>query len=78
MVSFEITDPIKLIIHEIKNTSLDRDNIAVTYAIIITRFGNKANWLLINTLIINRWSRSGLEYIKSKAWKLVEQTKEDV
>jgi hypothetical protein len=31
--------------------------------------GNEINWTKVNRAIIDRWSRSGLERIKSAAWK---------
>jgi hypothetical protein len=31
--------------------------------------GNEIDWTKINNSIINRWSKSGLERIKSAAWK---------
>ena len=29
----------------------------------------KIDWEKVNTAIINRWSISGLEYIKKRAWE---------
>lgn len=36
----------------------------------------KVCWKTINTAIINRWSPSGLNYIKEKAWKLIKEKQE--
>ncbi len=30
------------------------------------------NWPTINRYIVNRWSKSGLIFIKREAWKLIE------
>lgn len=49
---------------------IKRNSIAMTYrfAIEAERDGReKIDWLKVNTAIINRWSKSGLKYIKERA-----------
>jgi hypothetical protein len=51
---------------------IKRNSIAITYrfAMEAERDGReKIDWLKVNTAIINRWSKSGLRYIKERAWK---------
>ncbi len=62
-----------VILDEIKMKEIKRNDIALTYALAIISSENKTiNWKLVNKSIIERWSESGLEYIKEKAWKLIE------
>ena len=49
----------------------NRDEMAVAYGRLIEEHG--AAWpgyAALNLAIIDRWSRSGLVYVKEKAWKL--------
>ncbi|MDD3961296.1 MAG: hypothetical protein PHT77_05475 [Bacteroidales bacterium] len=50
---------------------IKRNDIAMTYRLAMEaeRDGReKIDWLKVNTAIINRWSKSGLRYIKERAW----------
>lgn len=60
------------IIEEIKSGDFTRDEIALTYAF-CRESSEKIDWLKVNIAILNRWSLSGLNYIKSKASKLMEE-----
>lgn len=57
--------------------SVTRDNIAHFYAFCIASKapGDDPEWGEINQAIMDRWSRSGLIYIKKMAWGIVERTK---
>ena len=46
-----------------------RDEIAVEYGKLL-RSGvtSEVTWAVLNLAIIDRWSESGLRYIKAKAW----------
>ena len=46
-----------------------RDEIAVEYARLLAN-GPAWPWATLNLAIVDRWSMSGLRYIKEKAWKL--------
>lgn len=59
------------ILSEIADKSLRRIDVAKTYALAIrseSATGEGLCWAKINRAIIERWSRSGLEWIKQKAW----------
>lgn len=51
------------------STAKTRDEAASLYAY-VRKHEPETNWTAINTAIINRWSLSGLEYIKKLAWKM--------
>lgn len=51
-----------------------RDSIVNAYAFAICS-NQDVNFKIINQSIIDRWSRNALEYIKIKAWKLIETKK---
>jgi hypothetical protein len=46
---------------------LRRKDIAKTYALAL-RSSYPTDWAKVNSAIIERWSRSGLEWIKKQAW----------
>jgi hypothetical protein len=49
-----------------------RDELAYEYARLIEhRAPTDGMWPVLNLAIMDRWSRSGLTYIKRKAWSLV-------
>ena len=58
----------KMILDEIENKAFKRKAIALTYAIALT-VPYEVDWGKINRAIINRWSPSGLKYIKELAHK---------
>lgn len=59
------------ILQEIADKNFTRDSVAITYAFCIDS-SEKVDFGKINRAIVNRWSRSAVEYIKKKAWKLRE------
>ena len=59
------------LIQEIAMPEMTRNSLALTYAFAI-RSGEAVNWEQVNKAIIERWSRSALEYIKQRAWGIVE------
>ena len=64
------------ILSEIRGrTDNTRDDIAFHYSALIanTYPGDGVNWTLINRAILTRWSESGLQYIKRRAWKYLER-----
>ena len=50
-----------------------RDDVAVVYANLLIKCNALNTWSEINKEIIDRWSYSGLEYVKTKAWKIAEK-----
>jgi|GEM_PF-6643971 hypothetical protein len=54
---------------------LTQKQIALTYAMAIvseTHRMDLPDWPKINSVIIDRWGAKGLERVKKKAWKLIE------
>lgn len=64
---------------EVADKKFKRNDIAVTYeAMMRHQFtlrlpSGSYDWAKINAAIIERWSISGLVYIKERAWKLLDQ-----
>lgn len=51
---------------------IKRNSIAITYRLAMEaeREGReKIDWSKVNAAIIERWSKSGLQYIKNRAWR---------
>jgi len=60
---------------EIANSQRKQADIAFLYATALSSIEPTApDWREINTAILNRWSMSGLEKIKAKAWKIAQAT----
>ncbi len=46
-----------------------RDEIAVEYGKLLRdRLSSWPTWIVLNMAIVDRWSESGLSYIKTRAW----------
>lgn len=51
----------------------DRDAMARLYAQGLQEHGgDRINWTFVNRVIVERWSQTGLAYIKREAWRIVE------
>jgi hypothetical protein len=61
----------ELILQEIADKDFTRDNVALTYAFCISS-SEEMDFGKINSAIVARWSYSALDYIKKKAWTIVE------
>lgn len=57
----------KLILGEIANPKMKRLNVSKTYAWCL-HSSEKPDFAKINAAILKRWSMSGLEWIKERAW----------
>lgn len=57
------------ILNEISHKEYKRNNIVLTYYFCLIS-SEDINFWKINKAIIERWSHSGLNYIKVEAWKL--------
>lgn len=55
------------LLDEIDNHEMKQIDIAQTYCLAL-RSSEKTDWKKVNQAIINRWSISGLKYIKKLAW----------
>ena len=76
-VRVEMLDPQGTIMEEIADKRLTRDDVADTYAWCLrASFDPESvytiSWPTINKAILERWSNSALEYIKTKAWRIYE------
>ena len=61
----------RVLLEEIANPKVRRKSVAMTYAWAIrsTQAGmDTVDWKKVNAAIIERWSRSALEWIKKQAW----------
>lgn len=70
MTVVEMIDPQRIVLIEIADKHLTRDDVAITYAYCL-RQGEVDRIGEINKAIIERWSLSALKYIKTKAWKRI-------
>jgi hypothetical protein len=65
-MTIELVDCTNTILHEI-TMGLKRKDIAKTYRLAL-QSSYPTDWAKVNAAIIERWSRSGLEWIKQQAW----------
>lgn len=63
----EMVDPQRVMLEEIADSRMTRDDVATSYAFGLRQGG--VDWATVNRAIIERWSRGGLRYIKERAWK---------
>ena len=71
----ELMNPTDALIWDIRNSEVKRDSVSATYALAL-QSSEPTDWAKVNHAIIERWSLSGLEYIKERAWKLAKGDKE--
>lgn len=57
----------KTLLWEIANRKMYRKDVAKTYCLAL-KSSEKTEWRTVNMAIIDRWSISGLEWIKKQAW----------
>jgi len=69
-MKIELMFPQDIILEEIAANEFKRKEVALTYAFCIES-SEEIDWKRINTAIVERWSRSGLGYIKRMAWRLI-------
>ena len=63
-----------LILDEIADSRMKREDIAQTYAFVIRQLpANDPRWREINHAILDRWSMAALKWIKERAWKLLRE-----
>lgn len=67
----DMVDPQGQLEREIADKRMTRDDVAATYAFAL-RQQDEVDFPRVNRLIMERWSRSALEYVKGKAWRLVQ------
>jgi hypothetical protein len=65
-----LADPEGYLLEEIANPAMRRLDVAKTYRLVLASGDQgRVNWRTVNTAIIDRWSVSTLEWIKTFAWK---------
>lgn len=69
---WELADCTNLILGEIADSGMKQKDIAMSYALAL-QSSEKTDWAKVNQAIVERWSVSGLERIKTQAWKLAER-----
>ncbi len=63
----ELSDCTNFLLREIADEKMFRNDIAKTYALAM-RSSFPTDYAKVNAAIIERWSASGLKYIKERAW----------
>ena len=71
-MSIELICCTDTLLMEINSKECKRKDIALTYSMAILS-SETTNWVKVNRAITNRWSMSGLRYIKELAWKKLSQ-----
>lgn len=62
------------LLQEIACKDFTRESVALTYALTLCSSERPTiNWGKVNEAIVARWSFSALEWIKKRAWKLIEE-----
>lgn len=70
-VRIELCDCENVLLREIADKRMKREDVAQTYAMALrSSERDSVDWLTVNTAIIERWSKSALVWIKTRAWKL--------
>ena len=69
---FELMCCQTVLLNEIADKRMKRKDVAKTYALAMLS-SDTPNWSVVNQAIIERWSRSGLEYIKKIAWSYMPE-----
>ncbi len=75
-MKIELVNCTQTLLDKIGNKVFKRKDVAATYALAI-RSSEPTDFALVNKRIIERWSRSGLEFIKNEAWKIAEAREKD-
>lgn len=68
-MSLELCCCTTVLLSEISDKNITQRGVALTYAMALSS-SEKTDWAAVNAAIIRRWSRSGLERIKVKAWAI--------
>ena len=63
---FELANTTKILLHEIGEKAMKRNDVAKTYALAL-RSSEETDWAKVNKAIIERWSLHALEWIKERA-----------
>jgi hypothetical protein len=66
-IKIEMADCENQLLREIADKQFKRRDVAQTYWYAMNS-SEKTDWAKVNAAIIERWSKSGLEWIKKQAW----------
>ena len=67
-MTFQMTNCEQVLLQECNIPQITRKDIALTYRLAM-QSQESVDWTKVNAAIIERWSKSGLKYIKELAWK---------
>jgi len=67
--TIELTDCTNVLLAEIADDEMKRRDVALTYAMALVA-RETVGWHAVNKAIIERWSKSGLMWIKKQAWRI--------
>ena len=70
-MKIELANCTAILLAEIADPGFDRDSVAQTYAFAMLS-SEPTDWGAVNWAILARWSINALNYIKTRAHKLVE------
>lgn len=69
-VGFGLLDPEAVLLREIADPKMHREDVALSYALALST-PDQVDWPKVNHATIDRWSMSALKWIKTFAWKAV-------
>jgi hypothetical protein len=72
MAKPELINTTRTLLNEISMLGMKRMDIARTYGLAILS-SEETDWATVNSAIIARRSRSGLDYVKQEAWRYIEK-----
>lgn len=75
MIQVNLVCCTQVLVREVAMKEMTQKDVALTYAMALkssARGADNPDWEKINDAIIARWSRSGLERIKKRAWDICE------
>ena len=63
----ELADCERVLLQEIADRRFKRNHVAMTYRLALAS-SDEPDWARVNEAIVERWSVSGLQWIKKRAW----------
>ncbi len=73
-VRIALCDPERVLLEEIADKRMKREDVALTYALAIAS-GETIDWPKVNRAIMDRWSASAMRWIKEFAWKQIRASR---
>jgi hypothetical protein len=72
-VRIALADPERVLMEEIADKRMKREDVALTYALAIAS-GEEIDWPKVNRAIMDRWSASAMRWIKEFAWRQIRRS----